>query len=86
MCQLDSRVSTLVFFMEKSEPTHLTPVREQGPKLMGQNVTLIEKCLLQSKLNHTINHSWSHDQYIQYVDIVVYILRLPWQWRTNESG
>ena len=29
-------------------------------------MVLIDKFMLQSKLNHTINHSWSHEQYIQY--------------------
>ena len=31
----------------------------------ARNVVLIDTCLLQSKSNHTINHTWSHEQYIQ---------------------
>ena len=34
--------------------------------------TLFLKILLQSKLNYTtINHSWSHEQYIHYVNVAV---------------
>ena len=50
----------------KSEPTHVTPVREQGLYLKGRHVAHIDKCMLQSKSNHTINHSWSHEQYTKY--------------------
>ena len=32
----------------------------------GRNVVRIDKYLLKNKLNHTTNHSWSHEQYIQY--------------------
>ena len=57
---------------QKSEATHVTPVREQGPELMGWNVVLIFDIKLQSKSNYTtINHSWSHEQYIQYFNVVV---------------
>ena len=49
-----------------SETTHMTPVREQGLQLTGRNIALIDKFFLQIKLNHTINHSWSYEQYNQY--------------------
>ena len=35
-----------------------------GCDVLGQNAALINTFLLQSKPNHTISHSWSHEQYI----------------------